>query len=151
MQGSSTKNAYGITANDFSVVIDGQGIVRYYKSGVNPTEIRAVIDDLLQASPVNQNPPELRSFALHKVWPNPFNSRVSIEFQLAQPTEIRLRVFDGQGRFIRTLSEGTGSAGRHSVTWDAQDRHNIPAASGVYYIRLTSAAQSQTIKVILIR
>jgi hypothetical protein len=149
MQGSSTKNAYGISSNDFSIVIDGLGIIRYYKSGVNPTEIRSVIDDLLAVSSIGDNPPALRSFSLNKAWPNPFNSRISIEFELVEQSTVRLRVFDGQGRFVRHLSEGIQSAGRHTVTWDGTSQDNYPAASGVYFIHLSSDAGNQTIKVVL--
>jgi hypothetical protein len=76
-------------------------------------------------------------FALHAVYPNPFNSSVTIDFDLARETEVSLSVFDVLGRRVETLVNQRMGAGAHSMQWDAGDR-----ATGVYLFRLDAGGKS---------
>ncbi|MGH7731472.1 MAG: FlgD immunoglobulin-like domain containing protein, partial [Candidatus Eiseniibacteriota bacterium] len=52
--------------------------------------------------------------------------------------EVRLEIFDPQGRIVSTLATGPLPAGRHARTWDARDRSGRLAPAGVYLARLSS-------------
>ncbi|HOC90103.1 MAG TPA: FlgD immunoglobulin-like domain containing protein, partial [bacterium] len=69
-------------------------------------------------------------------YPNPFNPRTSIRFELPYDKEVRLVVYDILGRHVRTLYESTASAGVHALTWDGINDDQIPVAAGVYIYRL---------------
>jgi hypothetical protein len=71
------------------------------------------------------------SFALHQNYPNPFNPRTTISFDVAQPTEVRLKVFDILGREVATLVDGDLASGFHHVVFDASR-----LASGMYIYRI---------------
>jgi hypothetical protein len=71
------------------------------------------------------------SFALHQNYPNPFNPRTTISFDVAQPTEVRLKVFDVLGREVATLVDGDLAQGFHHVVFDASR-----LASGMYIYRI---------------
>jgi hypothetical protein len=58
---------------------------------------------------------------------------------------------DATGRRIRTLREGSGIAGSHSVTWDGRDAAGSKVASGVYVYRLQWNGQSRMSRIILVR
>lgn len=78
--------------------------------------------------------------------PNPFNPSSEVEFSLARPGNVSLRVFDARGRLVATLLDGTHSSGRHRVTLDARD-----LASGVYWAQLRSADGEQTARIAVIK
>ncbi|MCF7809694.1 S8 family serine peptidase [bacterium] len=73
------------------------------------------------------------SYAICSAYPNPFNGKVRIEFQLPVSSEYLLSIFDLTGREIRTISEGIGNAGLNTVVWNA-----IDMPSGSYVIRLST-------------
>jgi hypothetical protein len=85
------------------------------------------------------------SFSLSN-FPNPFNSTTQIRFDLPRTGYVLLRVFDITGREVAMLKDEILSAGSHAVDFDASF---LP--SGVYIYRLTSTAQSQARKMVLLK
>ncbi len=74
-------------------------------------------------------------------YPNPFNPSTIVQYQLAQPSEVKLELFDALGRKIATLVSARQSAGAYSYTLNAT-QFNL--SSGVYLYRLQASAASQT-------
>jgi hypothetical protein len=85
-------------------------------------------------------------FALHANYPNPFNPSTSISFSLPKRTEVRLRIFDTNGRAVETIASGDFAAGHHTVSWDA-----IDLASGMYFYQLEAGSFVQTRKMLLVK
>jgi hypothetical protein len=83
--------------------------------------------------------------------PNPFQSKTEVQFQLPGPGEIRLHVFDLQGREIARLFEGQRGTGRHSVLWNGEDSQGRPVAAGIYFLQLDSGGKTMTHKVLRVR
>lgn len=79
-------------------------------------------------------------------YPNPFNSRVNIEFGLESPAPVQVEIFDILGRRIETLVRSNFPSGEHHLIWNAADR-----SSGVYFYRLRAADQSRTGKMVLLK
>jgi hypothetical protein len=79
-------------------------------------------------------------------YPNPFNPTTDIVFSLDKARNIRLAVYDVNGREVARLANGNMSAGRHTVSFDG---HNF--ASGVYFARLTSNGMTETRKITLLK
>jgi len=90
-------------------------------------------------------------FHLEQNVPNPFNPRTTIRFSLASQTHARLNLYDIRGRHVRTLLDESLPAGPHDRMWDGKDDLGRPAASGVYFYRLSSADQSLEKKLLLLR
>ncbi len=86
-------------------------------------------------------------FCLHPAYPNPFNSRVAINFHLRQPAQVTLQVIDPLGRvFDELISYRWLETGEHSITWDAGD-----AAAGSYLVRLIAGGKILTRRIVLVR
>ncbi len=84
--------------------------------------------------------------------PNPFNSRTTIQFSLADGARISLRVFDLAGRNIRCLIDsGIMTPGTHSIPWNGLDEHGRPAPSGVYFARLEAGDFTANKRMALVR
>jgi len=62
-----------------------------------------------------------------------------------------LDVYDLRGRHLRRLASGPGFAGPRQIVWDGRDAAGRPLSSGVYLVRLRSAAGVVTRKVTLLR
>jgi len=63
--------------------------------------------------------------------PNPFNSGTIISFNLVEPMEVKIMIYDLLGREIQTLIDDFRQAGVHTMYFD-------PAGlcSGIYFYRL---------------
>ena len=88
---------------------------------------------------------------LAAIYPNPFNPRTVIAFELAETGPIELAIYDVGGRLVRVMESGTQSAGRHESTWDGQDNAGRAVPTGTYFCRLNTAQGSQTRKLTLAR
>ena len=64
-------------------------------------------------------------------YPNPFNRRTIIPYELAEATHVRMVVYDALGREVERLVDGMREAGRHEAAFEAG---GLP--SGVYFYRL---------------
>jgi hypothetical protein len=82
--------------------------------------------------------------ALAQNAPNPFRRSALIRFALPQTGEASLRIYDVSGRKVRTLAEGTLSAGSHQRVWDGRDERGDLSHAGVYFYRLESAQGVRT-------
>lgn len=83
--------------------------------------------------------------------PNPFNPSTEISFFLPSPGDVRLDVYDVQGRHVRCLVEGSRGAGEHTVSWDGLDRTGRAVDSGVYFYRLMTGKEQISRKMVLLR
>ena len=79
-----------------------------------------------------------RSFSMKPGQPNPFETEITIEFELPEPASVQLEVFDLLGRRVRTILNARLDAGLHKATWDRRDAGGRRVEAGVYYSRLTA-------------
>jgi len=85
-------------------------------------------------------------YALHGAYPNPFNPTTNINFDLPVSGQVKLAVYDLQGRLVQTLVDGQRSAGAHTVTFNASN-----LASGVYIYAITAGDFQASGKVVLMK
>jgi hypothetical protein len=94
--------------------------------------------------------PELR-LALDQNYPNPFNPQTTIQYHLQRPGDVRISIFDLQGRHVRTLAEGARDAGMHSVIWNGTDERGMAAAAGTYVYRLETEQRILSRTMVLVK
>jgi hypothetical protein len=90
-------------------------------------------------------------FSLQQNHPNPASGSTTVRFSLDRSGQVRLLVYDAQGRVLRRLIDGRRDAGTQAVVWDGLDAagHSVP--SGVYFYRLDAGSRSATRKLILMK
>ncbi len=71
--------------------------------------------------------------------PNPFNPTTTVAYSVASPGRVTLRVHDLAGRVVRTLVDVSHDAGEFNVIWDGRTDTGYRSASGVYFVRMTTA------------
>jgi hypothetical protein len=80
--------------------------------------------------------PDLRTRSrIVAVYPNPFNPQTTVQLAMSRPGHARVKVFDVQGRLVRTLADGHLEAGHHELRWAGRDDRGRRVASGVYHLR----------------
>jgi len=73
---------------------------------------------------------------MQPAFPNPFNPRTSVRFDLAEASRVSLKVYDLDGRLVDVLFNGVQSSGPQLRSWAGTDLQGHSVASGVYLIRL---------------
>jgi hypothetical protein len=86
------------------------------------------------------------SFELFANYPNPFNPVTTIEYQLPENSEIRLKVFDLSGNLIQTLVSEHQTSGYYTVFFNAVD-----LSSGMYLYQLHAGNEVITKKMLLLK
>jgi PKD repeat protein len=92
-----------------------------------------------------------KQMVLHQNRPNPFNPSTEIHYELAEAGHVSLRIYDAQGRAVRTLVNGFMPRDFHSVEWDGRDDHGRSLGSGIYIYRLQAAGTVLTQKMVLMK
>ncbi len=60
-------------------------------------------------------------FELKQSYPNPSNPEVTIPYQLAQASDVVIRIYDVRGGLVRTFEIGQRMPGSHVMLWDGRD------------------------------
>ena len=87
-------------------------------------------------------------------YPNPFNPETWIPYQLAEPADVTLTIYDIQGRVVRDLDLGHQRPGMYhgrtrAAHWDGRNTQGEPAASGVYFYTLKAGEFTATRKMLI--
>ena len=83
-------------------------------------------------------------------YPNPFNPRTTIEYQLAKPQQVSITIYDVLGKQVGTLVDEYQAPGEYQVRWDT-DAHRTTLGSGVYFLRFVSEEVSSNRKLLLVK
>ena len=83
--------------------------------------------------------------------PNPFNPATMLYFKIATPGEAHITIYDVSGKRVASLSRGFLNIGEHQWPWMALTPDGRPLPAGVYLIRLSTAGESTTQRVVLLK
>jgi len=153
MDALATKNIYTEPGfyNDFSILIDQSGVVRYKGAGVNVSQITSWIDNLLLTSIDETESRVPQRIMLDQNYPNPFNPITKIKFHIEQQQHVNLEIFEVTGKLIRKLIDNNMNAGSHELFWDGRDGKGNAVHSGIYFYSLRSGKEHITKKMTLLR
>ena len=85
------------------------------------------------------------------VYPNPFNPRTTISYELPADTDVSIVIYDAIGQEIRQLVSRHYTAGRYSVQWDAKDHLGRSVGSGVYIAEIVAGSNTAIQKMLLLK
>ncbi len=107
--------------------------------------------DAIQQIEVGNLQPLPDSFGLDQNMPNPFNPSTTIGYQLPEPGQVYLVIYNLLGQEVRTLLDGTLDAGYFTVEWDGKDSFGRQVASGIYLYRMQAVNFNQTRRMMLLK
>ena len=92
-----------------------------------------------------------KTFTLYQNYPNPFNNATVISFDNHVRQHVSLKICNLLGQHVVTLVEKELPIGCYSFDWEGTDTNGEATASGIYLAELKAAAESSTIKLLLLK
>lgn len=136
-----------ITINGNVTDIAGSNAIQLIVEPVNHEEDAKTISLNAYTYPLAVAPEVLVSeFDISKIYPNPFNAGLQLDFMLTNFGSVELNVIDVKGRIVLTRQFNSLTSGEHSIVLNASDW-----ASGLYLLKLSSEGMVKTRKAILIK
>jgi flagellar hook assembly protein FlgD len=93
------------------------------------------------------SPGPLAGIAL-RAEPNPARASQALTFTLPARGPATIEIYNVAGRRVRTLGGDVLEAGTHRFAWDGRDQAGGRAGAGLYFVRLTSGAESASTKIL---
>ena len=89
-------------------------------------------------------------------YPNPFNPETWIPYQLSDPTDVFIQIYDNSGRLVRTLEVGLKEAGVYQTRsraayWNGKNEMGERVASGIYFYTLQTPEFSTTRRMVILK
>lgn len=98
-------------------------------------------------------PPAMMTLAPN--FPNPFNPVTTVRLYLpgdpGATVALQMKIYDIQGRLVRTLHDGPATAGWTDWTWNGLDDSGRRLSSGTYLLRARGGEEVQTRKMTLVK
>ncbi|HDP98430.1 MAG TPA: T9SS type A sorting domain-containing protein [bacterium] len=89
------------------------------------------------SDPFSEGP--IEEFLLNQNYPNPFNAGTNIKFQLPEPAQIKLIIYNIRGQTVKTLYDELKPAGYYTVNWEGISDDGYVAQTGAYFVRLIAS------------
>ncbi|MDE0301472.1 MAG: hypothetical protein OXN17_22835 [Candidatus Poribacteria bacterium] len=94
--------------------------------------------------------------ALFQNFPNPFNPETWLPYRLANDANVRIRIYDAQGRLTRDLDIGIQRSGDYltreaAAYWDGRNLFGETVSSGVHYYTLRAGSFQATRRMSIVK
>lgn len=120
-----------------------------YPSPFPFTNVNEEARDIISTVDLNYVQPAV--FILYQNYPNPFNPITQIEYSLAKPGKVVLKIYNIQGKEIKALVDEYQSAGNKTISWNGTDNLGNEVTSGVYFFKLQFSGNALVKKMVLLR
>jgi len=90
-------------------------------------------------------------FDLLENYPNPFNSTTKIRFHLTDAADIKLNIYNIQGKLIRQFKPGVYQKGVHTIYWNGKDDGSNEISSGIYVCYLLNSKKIRNRKITFLK
>ena len=93
----------------------------------------------------------LNSYEIYSNYPNPFNPITTLRYNLPEDALVNISIYDMVGRQIKTLVNGSQTAGYKSIQWNATNNAGQTVSAGIYLYTIVAGEYRQTKKMILLK
>ena len=90
-------------------------------------------------------------FKLYNNYPNPFNPKTILKYDLPQNSFVEVIIYDMQGKVVNNLVNTNQSSGFKTIQWDATDNQGQSVSAGVYIYTIEAGGFRQTKKIIFLK
>jgi C1A family cysteine protease len=118
--------------------INSPNIITIDNLFVYPKETTNIYDEIISHTP--------DKFGISSIYPNPFNPKTNISFQVAKSAFINMKIYNLRGEVIKTLVDKFYNAGYYTVDFTGKD---LP--SGIYFCQFNANDFFETKKMMLVK
>ncbi|MBC8193855.1 MAG: PKD domain-containing protein [Candidatus Marinimicrobia bacterium] len=86
-----------------------------------------------------------------KNYPNPFNPSTAIRYGLPSQSVVHIQIFDVRGVELQNYSLSQQPAGWYELEWNGRDKSGSQVSSGIYFCRIQTELEYQTIKMVMLQ
>ncbi|MBN2542107.1 T9SS type A sorting domain-containing protein [bacterium] len=86
-----------------------------------------------------------------KLYPNPFNSNVTITFQLPEPSRASITIYNLKGEAVTELVNDNFKTGTYTVSWNTSTPECAKLPTGIYFVSLKTECNMRIKKGLLIK
>lgn len=138
----------------YSDVLDALGTYHYYVKCLYPEGLSRASNTVFihfdGVSNLDAQSPALIT-ALKGNFPNPFNPSTTIAFSLAEPSYVKLEIYNLKGQKVAKLMNEKLAAGTYQIPWHGVDNKGQKQGSGLYFVRLQAGNRNFTRKMMLMK
>ncbi len=80
--------------------------------------------------------------------PNPFHNRTRLSFALPADGYVEVKIYNIQGRLVKTVYRGDKPRGLHHFAWDGRNDRGLTVSGGMYFCILNQNGTRQRVKLI---
>lgn len=106
--------------------------------------VLTVMNSVLGVNPVSE---QLQSRI--KVYPNPASEKVTISFNNVTNESTEISIYDIAGRLITTLTNESNLTGLNYLNWNLTTKEGTKVSNGLYIIKMKTASQSMSTRLIV--
>ncbi len=86
---------------------------------------------------------------ISRIYPNPFHQSTSVELNMSKTETVHVSIYNLKGQCVRTIYNGTKSAGLHTLSWNSKDNNGNICTPGIYFLKLDNGRRISQRKLIL--
>ena len=84
-------------------------------------------------------------------YPNPFNPITTLRYNLPGDAMVNITIYDMMGRQVKTIVNGSQTAGHKTIQWNATNDKNRPVSAGLYLYAIQAGEFKQSKKMVLLK
>lgn len=124
---------------------DGNG----WSSWTETYFMRATIQTVTSIAEISTQIPD--KFEVSQNYPNPFNPSTKFKYALPEGKNVKVIIYDLNGRRVTELVNNYQNAGTYEVTWNGKNDSGVKVASGSYIYRIEAGDFIQVKKMVLLK
>jgi len=91
------------------------------------------------------------TYKLYNAYPNPFNPRTTLHYDLPEDAFVNIRIYDLKGRLVNTVVNQEETAGYKAIKWAGVDDKGKPVSAGIYLYEIQAGDFRQFRKMALVK
>jgi hypothetical protein len=88
---------------------------------------------------------------IRSIYPNPFNPSATIMYELEQPANLNIEIYNNRGQMVRSFAMGQKEQGRYKLLWDGTDNSGSACGTGIYFIKMQAGKETFVKKAALVK
>lgn len=77
----------------------------------------------------------IKDFFLYNISPNPVKNSTKIKFSVKEETDVKIEIYDINGRLIKEVLNKTLKPGIYQISWGLEDNNGEKVKEGIYFIK----------------